>query len=137
MNENNKSFGCEVTMDPIGVELRAGITAKVEIQVERLGDVVHVPIHAVVSEGGESFCFVPRAPAWERRTVRVGKNNAHYVVVEEGLAAGEQVLLYDPRDGGEEPAQPVHDGGREPLGELERDRRFLLRLRHVSSRTLG
>jgi HlyD family secretion protein len=99
MNENNKSFGCEVTMDPIDVELRAGITAKVEVQVEKLVDVVHVPIHAVFAEGGESFCFVPQAPAWARRTVKVAKNNAHYVVIEEGLAAGEQVLLYDPRDG--------------------------------------
>ena len=98
-NENSKSFGCEITMDAIDVELRAGITAKVEVQVEKLVDVVHVPIHAVFSEGGESFCFVPQEPAWAKRTVHVAKNNAHYVVIEDGLAEGEKVLLYDPREG--------------------------------------
>ncbi|MCC7014394.1 MAG: efflux RND transporter periplasmic adaptor subunit [Planctomycetes bacterium] len=98
-DENNKKFGCEITMDPIDIELRAGISAKVEIQVEKLTDVLYVPIHAVVTESGQSVCFVPSGQTYERRVVTIGKNNAHYVVVGSGLAESEQVLLYDPREG--------------------------------------
>ncbi len=98
MDENNKTFGCEISMEAVDVKLRAGISAKVEIQVEELKDVVHVPIHAVVSEDGASFVFVPEGPAWRKQKVEIGKNNTHYVVVTDGLAAGDAVLLYDPRD---------------------------------------
>jgi RND family efflux transporter MFP subunit len=99
IDENNKKFGCEITMDASETELRAGISAKVEIGVEKLTSVLHVPIHAVVTENGESFCFVGQGASYAKRSVKIGKNNAHYVVVTEGLSENERVLLYDPREG--------------------------------------
>lgn len=96
-DENNKKFGCEITLGALDVELRAGISAKVEIQIEVLANVVHVPVHAVVTENGQSVCFLPSETGFERRPVTIGKNNAHYVEIVDGLAEGEKVLLYDPR----------------------------------------
>lgn len=106
MDEGNKTFRVEITMEPTdGVELRAGITARCDVQVETLPGVLQVPIHAVVTEGSKHLCFVATDPAkrapgaapHEQREVQVGKNNHHYVVVTSGLEAGERVLLYDPR----------------------------------------
>jgi multidrug efflux pump subunit AcrA (membrane-fusion protein) len=99
-DDNRKTFEVEVTMDPIEIDLRAGTTAKCEIQVETIPDVLQVPIHAVVVEEGKSLCFLPVATGFEEREVKVGKNNAHFVQVLEGLNKGERVLLYDPRDSG-------------------------------------
>lgn len=99
MESANKTFQVEITMDAIDVELRSGITAHVEIQVEVLEDVLHVPVHAVVAEGGRHFCFVPSGEAFDERVVEIGKCNEHYVVITKGLDEGDSVLLYDPRDG--------------------------------------
>jgi multidrug resistance efflux pump len=99
MDEANKTFRVEITMDPLGdVELRAGITARCEIQVETIPGVLQVPIQSVVSEAGKHFCFLPRpAGGYEQREVQIDKNNTHYVVVSHGLEEREQVLLVDPR----------------------------------------
>ncbi len=116
-DESNKTFKVEITMEPSEVELRAGVTAKVEIQVEELANVLQVPIHAVFPEGGEYFAFVHAAGAVERRKVQVGRNNAHHVEVRAGLEEGMKVLLYDPRaegavdDAGEPDGGPAEEGG--------------------------
>ena len=97
-NPENKTFEVEITMDPIDVELRAGTTAKAEIQVETVPDTLHIPVHAVFAEEGEHFCFVAGSPSYEKRALKIGKNNNHYVQVLEGLADADRVLLYDPRE---------------------------------------
>jgi len=95
----NKTFKVEITLDPHDAELRAGVTARAEIQVEVLSDVLKVPLHAVIAEGGNHFSFVQVEGVVERREVTIGKHNAHFVEVLAGLQEGDQVLLYDPRDG--------------------------------------
>ena len=121
-DSSNKQFRVEVTITDLDIEVRAGITAKVEIQIEHLEDVLHVPVHAVFKEGEEFFCFVPTEEGFGRKTVEIGKNNEHYVCVESGLEEGDRVLLFDPREGdavedtvvesaGEEEALPLALGG--------------------------
>ena len=78
-------------------DLRAGVTAKAEIQVETLEDVLQCPIHAIVPESGKHLAFVVKGAEIEEREVKIGKNNAHHVQILEGLSEGEEVLLYDPR----------------------------------------
>lgn len=125
VDEANKRYACEITLEPTEVELRAGLTAKVEILIDELPDVVHVPVHAVVAEGGQYFCFLPGEQGFTKRAVEIGPNNAHYVVITKGLEEGEKVLLYDPRDAGgaeraEEPSATegglAGEGLEEPLG---------------------
>ncbi len=96
-DQSTKAFRITITMDPSEVELRAGISAKVEVEVALLEAVLFVPIHSVFAEEGEHFCFVSDGEV-RKRTVTVGLNNAHYVVILDGLEEGEKVLLYDPRD---------------------------------------
>jgi RND family efflux transporter MFP subunit len=105
-----KTFSVEVTLDAAATELRAGVSAKAEILVDEIPDVVVVPVHAVVAEQGAHFCFVSEADGWKQRKVEIGKNNVHLVQVLEGLNGGERVLLYDPRGtskaGGSESGDP-------------------------------
>ena len=95
---SNKQFSVEITMNDLTDDLRSGITAKAEVHIERIDDVLQVPIHAVAKDGEEFVCFEPDGSGYRRRTVKIGKSNAHYVVIEEGLEEGETVLLYDPRE---------------------------------------
>lgn len=105
-DENTKAFGVTILMDPCSTELRAGISAKVEIQVVTLEGVLHLPLQCVFIEGGQHMCFVFEGGQVQKRKVEVGRNNVHRVEVIEGLEPGERVLLYDPRDsGGGDPSE--------------------------------
>jgi HlyD family secretion protein len=99
-DESNKTFKVKVTLDSPTSELRAGVTAKAQIEVELLEDVLYLPIHAIVPEGGEHLAFLPLADRIDQRNVKIGKNNAHHVQILEGLVEGDEVLLYDPRADG-------------------------------------
>jgi HlyD family secretion protein len=101
-DESNKTFKVEVTLDAPSADLRAGVTAKAQIEVENLKAVLYVPIHAIVPEGDKHLAFVTKGAAIEERSVKIGKNNAHHVEVLEGLSEGEEILLYDPRKEGAE-----------------------------------
>lgn len=119
-DSTNKQFRVLVTMDASETELRAGITAKVEIKVGAVEDVLYVPVHAVVAEGGEHFCWIVAEGEVVRRIVTIGKNDAHYVEVVTGLEEGEQVLLYDPRtSGGSDDGEKDKTNGADEADEAE------------------
>jgi len=99
-DQSNKRFEVEITMNANEVELRAGITAKAEIHVEEVPDVLLVPLHSVFTEEGERFCFVRENQEILKRNVKIGKNSTHFVEIASGLEEGEQVLLLDPRENG-------------------------------------
>lgn len=99
----NKKFRVELSMDNVeDIELRAGVTAKVEIQIELLEDVLHIPIHAVHKDGDAFVCFSPSPTGFARHVITLGKSNDNYVVIESGLEAGDRVILFDPREEGAE-----------------------------------
>jgi multidrug efflux pump subunit AcrA (membrane-fusion protein) len=61
-----------------------------------------VPIEAVVNEDGETVCYVKRKDnSTEKRKVKPGKSNDHFVQILEGLNVGDEVDL-SPTRGGDE-----------------------------------
>jgi HlyD family secretion protein len=85
--------------------LKPGMTAKVEVLVDRLPDVVYVPVQAVTPQDGHQVCHVIRGGSSEPRTVEIGQFNDEFVEIKSGLKAGEKVLLRPPdaaTRGGEE-----------------------------------
>ena len=99
-DETNKTFKVKVTLDEASEDMRAGVTAKAQIEIETLEDVLYVPIHAIVGEADKHLAFVVAGNEIEEREVKIGKNNSHFVVVLEGLSEGDEILLYDPRTEG-------------------------------------
>ena len=93
-----RSFNIEITLDPVEVDLRAGVTARAEIHIEDVADALQVPVHSVLAEGGKHWCFVVEGDAWAEREVEVGKHSLFHVQILKGLIEGERVLLYDPRN---------------------------------------
>jgi len=90
-----KFFGVKVQVNESEPRLRPGMTARVEIEVEERALSVFVPLEAVFDKDGHHVVYpVARRP--RPREVVLGPSNADFVVVEEGLAAGERVLLHDP-----------------------------------------
>lgn len=74
--------------------IRPGLTARVDIRLDRRDQVITVPTEAVVSRGGRDVCYVAHEDGLERREVRVGQSNQDLLEVTDGLGEGEQVVLH-------------------------------------------
>ncbi len=94
-----KVFEVTVKIDEKDPRLKPGLSATLDIIVDRQEDVISIPLSAVVSRRGDYFVFVSNGKKIEERKVVLGASNEQRVVVKEGLRPGEQVLLAPPPPG--------------------------------------
>jgi HlyD family secretion protein len=88
-----KVYETIVTIDEPVSDIKPGMTAVVEIELEPLRNVVAVPVQAVVVMGQDNWCYVQAGEGIERRDVRLGRTNHELVHVLEGLNEGDNVVL--------------------------------------------
>ncbi len=93
MSPDLKVYLTTVTIDGTHDWVKPGMSAKVEILVNRLEDVVYIPVQAVVPDNGKQFCFVAGGFQPERRAIEVGEFTDEFIQVKSGLQEGEPVLL--------------------------------------------
>ncbi|MGH9322317.1 MAG: efflux RND transporter periplasmic adaptor subunit [Vicinamibacteria bacterium] len=99
--KSGKYFTVTILVDDADPRLRPGMSARVELLVERLETAIYVPLEAVFERGGKHYCYVvDGGGSPEAREVLVGPSNENHIVVEAGLEAGDRVLLGDPADDG-------------------------------------
>lgn len=96
------SAGVRVYTTSVGIDgsydfIRPGMSAKIEILVEELKDVIIVPIQVVANRGGRKVCYVATAQGPRELEVQTGAFNDTFVQIVGGLEVGEQVLLNPPR----------------------------------------
>jgi multidrug efflux pump subunit AcrA (membrane-fusion protein) len=87
--------------------VKPGMSAKVEILVNHLNDVVYVPVQAVSPDNGKLICYVAGLFKPERREVEAGEFNDEFIEIKKGIKEGECVLLQAPAD--VEPETPDTD----------------------------
>jgi multidrug resistance efflux pump len=81
----------------VQVLLRPGLLADVEITVENLPNVIHVPGQAVFQKGGKPIVYVKTQQGrFEPREVKVVKQSESMMVLGGGVEPGEIVALADP-----------------------------------------
>lgn len=97
INPANRTFPVEIEVDNSDGKLKPEMIAKVKITRARLDDVLVVPRAAVLrDEEGTTVFVVARDAAGlaaERRTILTGAAYAGRLVIEEGLDAGEEVIV--------------------------------------------
>ena len=71
--------------------LKPGMFMTVDLQRDR-GDVMMAPEQAIVPEGSRQYVYVVSDGVVEKRQVQLGRRIPGYVVIAEGLAAGESVV---------------------------------------------
>ena len=74
-------------------KLRPGLTATIEVLVERRDNVLQIPVQAVITVGTRQFTFVVSAKSVVRKTISVGQTNERVVEVVSGLEDGDQVVM--------------------------------------------
>lgn len=90
---DTKVYTTVVTIDEQVEQLKPGMTAVVEIDIETLQDVLSVPIQAIVQRGRTSWCYVNDRGNVARREVVLGKTNDKFVEIKQGLSEGDVVVL--------------------------------------------
>ncbi|MBI1312997.1 HlyD family efflux transporter periplasmic adaptor subunit [bacterium] len=89
-----KEYEVEIDIRTPPEGLRPGMTAQVNVLVEKQAAATQVPIPAVLERAGRFFCGVPRADgSLETREITVGSTNEDTLVVLDGLQSGELVVL--------------------------------------------
>jgi HlyD family secretion protein len=76
-----------------GAGLKPGFSAEVGIEVNRLPDVLVVPVQAVAQRDGKHYAYTPTASGIERCEVTVGENNEKFVELQAGLEQGATVCM--------------------------------------------
>ncbi|HIA59508.1 MAG TPA: HlyD family efflux transporter periplasmic adaptor subunit [Gammaproteobacteria bacterium] len=97
MNPDLKVYPTTITIDGTHDWLRPGMSAEVEILVERLADVVYVPIQAVTYFDDKRVVYLANGRRAQRREVEIGSFSDSFIVITSGLRAGDEVLLLPPQ----------------------------------------
>ncbi len=97
MNPDLKVYPTTIKIDGEYDWLRPGMSAEVEILVDRLRDVVYVPLQAVSYFDDKRVVFVSRGGEPQMREVEVGTFSDSFIEIRSGLREGEEVLLLPPQ----------------------------------------
>ena len=97
MNPDLKVYPTTIKIDGTHDWLRPGMSSQVEILVDRLEDVVYIPIQAVTYAADKRVVYVSNGGRPERREVQTGAFSEQFIEIVSGLREGEPVLLLPPQ----------------------------------------
>jgi cobalt-zinc-cadmium efflux system membrane fusion protein len=97
VDEATRTIRARVVVDNADGALRAGMFARVRLQLDGEGDALVVPAEAVLEDEGRPFLFVRAttpgdAEYFVRRAVRPGRNADGWVEILGGLEAGQAIV---------------------------------------------
>jgi HlyD family secretion protein len=95
-NPNYRVYKAEVLVTDSLPEIKPGITARVDVLVAELSDVIKVPIQSVVGVGERQYCYVQREGRAVPVEVEVGLFDSDFVEIRKGVSHGDLVSLAPP-----------------------------------------
>ena len=96
-NPDLKVYSTDVSIDNGSEIIRPGMSAKVEIVIAQLQDVLSIPVHSVANRQGQKLCYVQTSTGIQPIPVATGAFNETFVQITDGLTEGQKVLLNPPR----------------------------------------
>jgi multidrug resistance efflux pump len=113
MNPDLKLYTTRIAIETKRDWIKPGMSAKIEIHVKRLEDVVLVPLQAVATRDGKPVVYRPdRTPTPVE--VELGEFNDEFIEIKSGLASGDLVLLRAPDAEPTADAEPASGSKPEP-----------------------
>lgn len=94
-----KVYVTDVSIDGTHDFIKTGMSAKVEVIIDELHDVLLVPIQSVITQEGKKVCYCLTDKGPKKREVETDSFNNDFVEIKNGLVEGEKVLLNPPRAG--------------------------------------
>lgn len=90
-SENLRQFSANFSIDQKDPRLTPDLFAAVDVQLDRLSDVLVVPRAAITQRDGRFFVQVKHRAGWQQREVTIRAMNDLEAVIDSGLSAGEVV----------------------------------------------
>lgn len=88
--------------------LKPGMSAEIEVELDKYPDALHIPINAIVDTNSGVFCWINANGVYEKRAIEVGDSNDDVVIIESGLNVGDAVVL-DPTSSIKEAQELISD----------------------------
>ncbi len=93
LNPNLKEYETEILLDGKFTELKPGTTARVQILIAELQNVLAVPVQSVFGKGGQYYVFVDERGTARPVEVKLGLSSNEYAEIRSGLNEGQMVRL--------------------------------------------
>jgi multidrug efflux pump subunit AcrA (membrane-fusion protein) len=97
-NQDSKVFEVKIEIAQADTTLRPGMTTSNAIEVAATSNVLSIPLEAVSIDSGYSYVYKRSGRSVVRQMIETGAMNDNEIVVRQGLAEGDQVLLSVPAD---------------------------------------
>jgi HlyD family secretion protein len=91
-----KIFPVEILLENTSDQFLPGMTVSCRIVIDRLENVLYIPLESLFSEGKNYFVYVKSGSSYDKKEVSVGEKNNDYIVIKDGIGEGELVALSDP-----------------------------------------
>jgi len=91
-----KVFPVEIYLNETHKDLLPGLTVSCRIIVDKLEDVLYVPIEAIYNDAGRYFVYKKTVTGFEKIEVETGRSNSDYTIIVNGLNEGDEIALVDP-----------------------------------------
>jgi HlyD family secretion protein len=91
-----KQYATEITILDAPKNIRTGLTAEVNVHVERTPNALQVPVQSVVEHQGKTYVLAQKGNSWEPQEVEIGSTNDSFVRIKTGLQV-DQIVAANPR----------------------------------------
>ena len=94
---NRREYTIKVRLDgEENLNLKPSMRCKGRIFIDRVDEVLYVPVHAINRDGMTPYVWVASGDGYEQRAVQLGQSSELFVVLSDGVNDGERVLLREP-----------------------------------------
>lgn len=100
-NAKIKTFETVISLNDTDARMKPGMTCMVDIIIEKIPDVISVPIESVLEREGKTIVYAMGSRSPTRKEVVLGKRNSTHIIVTQGLSPGDKIALRDPFAGPE------------------------------------
>src|SRR5207237_3606179 len=92
-NPDLKEYSVEITLDQTPKDLKPGLTANVQIFVDKLNHVLAVPLSSIYVVDKQNYVFCRDGENLRHHVVTLGATNDTHAQITTGLTPGDQVLI--------------------------------------------
>ncbi len=100
VNKDNKSkikvFPVEILINETNENLLPGLTVSCRIIIDKIENVLYIPLVAVVAEGEKNYVYKKTVNGYDKVEIEVGESNSDYIIVQKGLSENDRIALGDP-----------------------------------------
>jgi multidrug efflux pump subunit AcrA (membrane-fusion protein) len=91
-----KVFPVEILIHETNKNLLPGLTVNCRIIIDKLEDVLYIPIEGVHPEGDKYFVYKKTRGGYEKTYIETGVSNSDFIIVTGGLDEKAEIALVDP-----------------------------------------